>query len=744
MIKRFLSIVTVILMTSFFLVSCTNNNFDLSKINIIAEDQVGVVAGTYTIDYTIEELSDLVKEHGAVVTISVSNKSDEDVPISGNTFIVEVDEVYSVTIVLVAEGQQIVKTITIYAITSTPMITITYELNGGTGYPESEAIVCETVPDLTVTPVKDDYTFAGWYIDSFLTQIYTGYDLTDDTTLYAKWNMNAVVVENPVNVTYNLNGAFQSEPIQETIELGSHPNGLEITPIYEGYVFAGWSTNQSTIKPAVLDEITVFEDITLYAVWHYDFIVLDGTDYFEEFFAEEDSTITDGAVEQLFLLNSILDVGKAEDDFNINGARVEYGLLYTEKDIDINYYDYVSNKIEGSLNLNEYKNASLIPFEIHTLPLLSDTSYNAVFYMRFDAYLLVSDVYSFTSYVTVNSGSVVGADNVLSGGYYAYDTGSFSFRPSTFITILDGYSARLDHISYDSYSKIYRKGIRTLITKDLSTGKEYLHVFNLDFQAPEVSVSYCSFDQENEDIKPTFRIMYPFEDYITYNISKCGVLYSYHHPFLKPDLYQVHKANATLDSSNYYLTTNSDIIGNGNDIYVRAYVIINGKMSYSNTVTKFVFVNSEYVVSDTFYIDINKPLPEYGYSYSYGSTNMKLWTITDSQLSSELVYNNIEITAEGQYFVTNEGMTSSSYLIDVLIIDDIPMISGVEENGVYDHPVDVAFMMYNPEWYFELDGGEYVYLPQQIQLTETGYYTIFYRTAYGIEEVHFQIVEKTE
>jgi len=744
--KRFFYLVTIIMLTSFFMFGCTNDEFDLSVVQIDAADQFGIVPGSYTVEYTIENLSDLVKEHGAIVTISVLDKNDQEVIVTGNTFVIEEDEVYSVTITLSAEGQTVVKTITVYAIAGTPMITVTYVLNGGTLYPESEEIEFETVPDLSIIPIKEGYTFSGWYLDVYFTQVYEGNNLEEDTVLYAKWVENelVVVIENPVTVIYDLNGAFQPELISETIEEGSHPSGLDITPIYDGYVFVGWSEDSNALHPTPLEELVVNQNVTLYAVWHYDYVLLDGTNYFKDFTAEENSRINEGKVEQLFLLYADLDVAKVENDFNIDSSRVEFGLLYTDLDIEIDYYDLFSNKIEGTLLPSEYANISTIPFSFHTLPLLSDTSYKAVFYMRFDGYLVVSDEYTFQSYITVPSGSVVGANYVLSGGYYAYDNGTSSFKPSMFIEILDGYSARLDHIPYSSYSDLYREGVRTLITKDLATGEEYLHVFHLDFQTPDVGVSYYSITQANEDITPTFRLTYPFDEDIYYHVSESGILYSYEHPFLKLDLYQVHRVSASLDESKDFLTANNEIIGNGRDIYVRAYVIINGKISYSDTVSKFEWNNIEYVMTDTFYMDITKPLPEYGYSYSYGSTNMNLCTITDSSKSCSLVYNRIDITAEGQYFITNESMSSSYLLRDVLIIDDIPMITGVEENGVYDHPVDVAFMMYNPYWYMEINGGEYIDLPQQIQLTEVGYYTIFYRTAYGMEEVHFSIVDKAE
>jgi hypothetical protein len=48
--------------------------------------------------------------------------------------------------------------------------------------------------------------------------------------------------------------------------------------------------------------------------------------------------------------------------------------------------------------------------------------------------------------------------------------------------------------------------------------------------------------------------------------------------------------------------------------------------------------------------------------------------------------------------------------------------------------------MFNPYWYYSLNDGEYVMLPAQVRLSEPGYYELFYRTGYGMEVIHFEIV----
>lgn len=68
--------------------------------------------------------------------------------------------------------------------------TITYVLDGGTNHSGNPAKFKETSGIITLeAPVKDGYTFAGWYLDAALTQKISQIDssIAHDITLYAKW-----------------------------------------------------------------------------------------------------------------------------------------------------------------------------------------------------------------------------------------------------------------------------------------------------------------------------------------------------------------------------------------------------------------------------------------------------------------------------------------------------------------------------------------------------------------------------
>lgn len=93
-------------------------------------------------------------------------------------------------------------------------------------------------------PVREGYTFGGWYRDAECTDIQkfnfeTQSQLMTDTTLFAKW------IPNAYRVSYNLSlpdgSVYEPEDMYK-----SYVHGQELTmpvPSQEGYVFCGWYDN---------------------------------------------------------------------------------------------------------------------------------------------------------------------------------------------------------------------------------------------------------------------------------------------------------------------------------------------------------------------------------------------------------------------------------------------------------------------------------------------------------------------
>ncbi len=139
-------------------------------------------------------------------------------------------------------------TLTLYAVWKN-IFRITYELNGGE-FADPQAIITEYTYSKTVSyklenPVRDGYTFGGWYTDkglrSRVTNIARG--STGDKTLYAKWNSKnykvSFIADAPTGKKASGRMGVQTLPFGISKALSK--NAYRVT----GYSFVGWS-----LKPA--------------------------------------------------------------------------------------------------------------------------------------------------------------------------------------------------------------------------------------------------------------------------------------------------------------------------------------------------------------------------------------------------------------------------------------------------------------------------------------------------------------
>ncbi len=139
--------------------------------------------------------------------------------------------------------------------------TVSFESNGGNDI-ESQTVLENTVALKPTDPTQSGYTFVGWYADEALT---TPWDfttpITDDTTLYAKWDKVAV----NYTVSFESNGGSDIESqtvLENTVAL------KPTDPTQSGYTFAGWYADEALTTP--WDFTTpITKDTTLYAKWEY-------------------------------------------------------------------------------------------------------------------------------------------------------------------------------------------------------------------------------------------------------------------------------------------------------------------------------------------------------------------------------------------------------------------------------------------------------------------------------------------
>ena len=166
-------------------------------------------------------------------------------------------------------------TVTLYAVWTANIYTVSYNANGGSGSTSSSSHTYDAAKTLTANGfTRVGYTFAGWATGADGTALYTdegsvsNLALEDSATvtLYATWTPHIYTVNYDAN-----DGTGTTAPSSHTYDAAKTltPNSFTRT----GYTFAGWATSAdgtalytdegSVSNLASEDGVTV----TLYAVW---------------------------------------------------------------------------------------------------------------------------------------------------------------------------------------------------------------------------------------------------------------------------------------------------------------------------------------------------------------------------------------------------------------------------------------------------------------------------------------------
>lgn len=128
---------------------------------------------------------------------------------------------------------------------------VSFVSNGGTPV---EPIVTSKIEDEPKTS-REGYTFLGWYFDeSFSSKAIFPLEITEDITLYAKWEKNAY------DVHFELDGGTGVSDLK-TDRIETEP-----IPTKEGYTFLGWYFDGGFANKASFP-LEVTDNITLYAKW---------------------------------------------------------------------------------------------------------------------------------------------------------------------------------------------------------------------------------------------------------------------------------------------------------------------------------------------------------------------------------------------------------------------------------------------------------------------------------------------
>lgn len=152
---------------------------------------------------------------------------------------------------------------TLYVHWTAVSCTVEFDANGGTVSTKNKKVTYDAKYGELPTPTKTGAQFAGWYTDTTGgTQITstTTVSITEDQTLYARWNTDKYTVD------FNANGGTVVNTKIEVTYGGTY--GTLPEPSRDGYTFKGWyttSTGGTQIKSTSTVNIT--SATTLYAHW---------------------------------------------------------------------------------------------------------------------------------------------------------------------------------------------------------------------------------------------------------------------------------------------------------------------------------------------------------------------------------------------------------------------------------------------------------------------------------------------
>ena len=159
----------------------------------------------------------------------------------------------------------IVRSMTLYAkwtAVQVPVVnyTVTFNSNGGSAV-QSQTVESGNVATAPADPVKNGFSFKGWYLGGALYDFAT--PVTSNIALTASWQENTAPVVNRT-VVFNVDGGSVSVP-NMTVETGTSITLPAYTGVKEGYAFNGWSFNSTTYQPGQAFSVT--SDVTFKAVW---------------------------------------------------------------------------------------------------------------------------------------------------------------------------------------------------------------------------------------------------------------------------------------------------------------------------------------------------------------------------------------------------------------------------------------------------------------------------------------------
>lgn len=207
------------------------------------------------------------------------------------------------------------------------ILTIDFDTDGGTTIDQLVVDLSDSQTSIPI-PVKEGYTFDGWYLDEELVTEFDiiEFDTTQTITVYASWTE---IVEVEIEIIFNALGATFDTKTILSLSTVVFPDA----PLVNGYEFIGWYFEDTLDTKAELTQI-FNQDTILYAKFAY--VILEYGPFDSQY---ETPTETTESYEHILVMDKYLAFDGSMDVTILYDFK---SIMITVMDIDANIGDIIS------------------------------------------------------------------------------------------------------------------------------------------------------------------------------------------------------------------------------------------------------------------------------------------------------------------------------------------------------------------------------------------------------------------
>jgi formylglycine-generating enzyme len=235
--------------------------------------------------------------------------------------------------------------------------TVTFNANGGSPTPNSHTYIKDTLVVEPLSMTKTGYAFSGWYTEGGTLWNFATDTVSQNMTLYAKWNIIYYTVifdmtsKDPMGADIIYGGGDQ-RPLNQSIAYGgtiAEPNGMTINNMavgngngygfdgwfwYDGSSYKAWNFKTYMVGPAYTAQRTT--TITLYPRWRKDMAYTGGTLVWAR----------DGS---FMMGNQSVPGSRPVHEVTVTGFYISSYLVTREQYLEVMGYDPSTNKADPKL-----------------------------------------------------------------------------------------------------------------------------------------------------------------------------------------------------------------------------------------------------------------------------------------------------------------------------------------------------------------------------------------------------------